>query len=149
MFFPSYHHEIFRSFYFWRKMTSMPKEKVKGQRHRGQKIFAPIWAFSGCISSLNSQISTKWYTKLAVASKSFPTFFRSSVKSKGYMADKSTILTQIIEHFGTVTPVWIHRWLRNAAQSLQWHRGGSLLIFRASVKFQGHTGRKIDDFDQN
>ena len=31
--------------------------------------------------------------------------------------------------FRTVTPVWIHRWIRGDAQSLKWHRGGALLFF--------------------
>ena len=102
-----------------------------------------------------------------------------------------------IERFRTVTPVWIHRWLRNDAQCLGWHRRGTFffkvirqisrshrpknwrfcsdlsffgwqlrfeftdgyemtqIAFRSmvdmpycfsmsSVKFQGHTGRKIE-----
>ena len=32
-------------------------------------------------------------------------------------------------HFRTVTPVWIHWWLWNDAQSLKQHRRGSLFIF--------------------
>ena len=36
-------------------------------------------------------------------------------------AEKSTILSRI-ERFPTVTPLWIHRWLGNDAQSLKWHR---------------------------
>ena len=30
----------------------------------------------------------------------------------------------------TVTPVWIHRWLQNNAQSLKWPKRGALLIFK-------------------
>ena len=41
---------------------------------------------------------------------------------------KIIVLTQIW-HFWTVTPVWIHWWLWNDAQSLKQHRGGSLFIF--------------------
>ena len=43
---------------------------------------------------------------------------RSSVKFQGHTALKSQNLTQI-GRFRTVTPVWIHQWLWNAAQSLK------------------------------
>ena len=45
-------------------------------------------------------------------------FSRSSVKFQGHTALKSLNLTQI-ERFRTVTPVWIHEWLWNAAQTLK------------------------------
>ena len=45
-------------------------------------------------------------------------FSRSSVKFQGHTALKSQNLTQI-GRFRTVTPVWIHQWLWNAAQSLK------------------------------
>ena len=41
-------------------------------------------------------------------------FSRSYVKLQGHMAKKKSILTQI-GRFRTVTPAWIHRWLRNDA----------------------------------
>ena len=37
-----------------------------------------------------------------------------------------------IEHFQTVTPVWIHQWLWNAAQSLMYYRRGALLFLAAT-----------------
>ena len=129
-------------------------------------------------------------------------FWRSSIKFQGHTAKKSSILTKI-GHFRTVTPVWIHWCLWNAAQSLKQHRRGAPLSFkvirqilrshrtkncrfwpklsvsglylqfeftdgfemmhkawcsieevpycfpRSSIKFQGHTGQKIADFDPN
>ena len=45
-------------------------------------------------------------------------FSRSSVKFQGHTALKASNLTQI-GRFRTVTPVWIHQWLRNDAQSLK------------------------------
>ena len=51
---------------------------------------------------------------------------------------KSSILTKI-KRFRTVTPVWIHQWLRNDAKSFKWHRRGALL---SSVKFQGYIAKK-------
>ena len=54
------------------------------------------------------------------------------------------ILTRI-EHFHTVTPVWIRWWLWTDAQSLMYYRRGArLCFFRSFIKFQGHTGWKID-----
>ena len=45
-------------------------------------------------------------------------FSRSSVKFQGHMAKKTSHLTKI-GRFRTVTPVWIHLWLRNDTQSLK------------------------------
>ena len=51
--------------------------------------------------------------------------------------------------FRTATPVWIHRWLWNIAQSLK-RKGEVPYCFpRSSIKFQGHTGQNITDFDPN
>ena len=72
------------------------------------------------------------------------------VKVRGQMARSQGLkiddLTRI-ERFRTVTPVWIHRWLRNDAQRLMGHRRGALYFPRSSVKFQGHTDRIMNDFD--
>ena len=51
--------------------------------------------------------------------------------------------------FRTVTPVWIYWWLWNDAQSLKQHKRGALWFSRPFVKFQGHRGHKIADFDPN
>ena len=37
-----------------------------------------------------------------------------------------------IERFRTVTPVWIHPWLWNDAQSFMWYRRGALLFLAAT-----------------
>ena len=58
----------------------------------------------------------------------------SEVKWQGHRGWKSTILTRI-KRFRTVTPVWIHRGLRNDAQRLKGHRRGALYFPRSSVKF--------------
>ena len=55
---------------------------------------------------------------------------------------------QILPQFGrfrTVTPVWIHRWLRNDAQSLKWCRRGVLLFFKVICQVSRSHGRKIND----
>ena len=71
-------------------------------------------------------------------------FPSSSIIFQGHKI--SPIFTRI-ERFQTVTPVWIHRWIWNDAQSLTWYRRSPLLFSRPSIKFQGHTGWKIDDLN--
>ena len=36
----------------------------------------------------------------------------------------------LFHDFWTVTPVWVHQWLQNDAQSLKQHRTGALLFFK-------------------
>ena len=75
--------------------------KSQGQRSKVKvtevkTIFAQIWAFPDCNSSYNIQMATKWCTKLEVALKRFPMFFkviRQISKSQG--TNKSLILTRI------------------------------------------------------
>ena len=57
-------------------------------------------------------------------------FSRLSVKFQGHAAKKMLILTKI-GHFLTATPVWIHQWLLNDAQSLKWRRRGALFFFQS------------------
>ena len=64
------------------------------------------------------------------------------------MGRKTDDFTQIAS-FGTITAVWIHRWLQNNAQNLKWHIRDALLFFDVSIKFQGHMGRKIGNYDPN
>ena len=82
-------------------------------RSHGSKIaeFDPDWAFPDCNSSLNSPLATKWCTKLEVALKRCPIVFQ------GHPSNFK--VTRLIVRFRTVTPVWIHHWLRNDAQSLK------------------------------
>ena len=56
--------------------------------------------------------------------------FMQMVKIR-YQRSRSQRWKQILPQFGcfqTVTPVWIHRQLWNDAQSLKWHRRGTLLF---------------------
>ena len=75
-------------------------------------------------------------------------FSRSSVKLQGHTALKKSILTQI-GRFRTVTPVWIHQWLRNDTQSLKWHRRGALLFLKVIRQISRSHGAKIVDLDPN
>ena len=68
-------------------------------------------------------------------------FLRSSVKFQGHTAKKSSILTQI-GRFRTVTPVWIHQWLWNDAQSLKQHKRGALLFLKVICQISRSHGSK-------
>ena len=127
------------------------RSSIKFQGDMAQIIieFDPDWAFPDCNSSLNSPIATKWRAKLGVALKRCPIVFQGHRSNfEVTRLKKSSILTQI-GRFRTVTPVWIHQWLWNDAESSKQHRRGALLFSRSYIKLQGHTAKKIVDFDPN
>ena len=69
---------------------------------------------------------------------------------------KDTEVKTPFSHFGTVTPVWIHilHVVKNVFSILMgeaWCGIGEMpyCFSRSSIKFQGHTGKKITDFDPN
>ena len=116
MFLSSYHHEIFMSYY-----KSDVHAKDQGQRSK---------RFLDCNSNLNSHMAMKWCTNLAVALKRCPIdSWNHQSNFKVTWTEKWTILTQIV-CFQIITPVWIHRWLQNNAQTLKWYRKGTLLFFK-------------------
>ena len=74
-------------------------------------------------------------------------FSMSSVKLQGHTTKKNpSILTQI-RRFRTVTPVWIHQWLGNDAQSLKLHRRGALLYFGVIHQISRSHGLKNRRFE--
>ena len=75
-------------------------------------------------------------------------FSRSSIKFQGHMALKSSNLT-LIGHFQTVTPLWIHQWLRNDAESLKWHRIWAILFFGVIHRISRSHGLKNWRFESN
>ena len=65
---------------------------------------------------------------------------------------RSQTSTPNLAVYGLLTQVWIHIWQWNHAHSWKQHRRGTLLPYcfsRSSVKFQGHMGQKVADFDPN
>ena len=68
--------------------------------------------------------------------------------SKVKVTGSKQILPQF-GHFWTVIPVWIHRWLWNDTQSLQWHRRGALLFFKVIHQISRSHRAKNADFDPN
>ena len=51
--------------------------------------------------------------------------------------------------FNTVTPIWIHRWLRNVVHSSKWHGRGVILFVVVVRLISSSHGTKIDTFDPN
>ena len=87
----------------------------------GTKIgdFDPNWAFPDCNSSSNSPIPKKWFTKLEVGGKRCPIVFQGHLPNFKVTQDKKISILTRIGRFRTVTPVRIHRYLRNDVQNLK------------------------------
>ena len=69
-------------------------------------------------------------------------FWRSSIKFQGHTAKKKSSILTKIGRFRTLTPVWIHWWLWNYAQSLKQHRRGALLFFEVIRQITRSHGTK-------
>ena len=124
----------------WSSIEEVPycfwRSYVKFQGHAALKIveFDPNWAFWDCNSSLNSPMAMKCCTKLETAKERCPIIFQGHPSNFKVTRDKtSPILTQIVR-FGTI------------GQS-QLSNPSDLPCSRSSLKFQGHTGQKMADFD--
>ena len=114
------------------------RSSVKFQGHTALKIveFDSDWGFPDCNSSLNTQMATKWCTKLGVALKRCPIVFQGHPSNFKVTRDKtSPILTQIGR-------------FRTIGRS-QLSNPSDLPYSMLFIKFQGHTGQKIADFDPN
>ena len=120
----------------WSSIEEMPYcfwgSSVKFLGHTAKKIvnFDPNWAFPDCNSNFNSPMGMKWCIKLEVAYKRCPIVLRGHPSNfKVAQLLKLSNLTQI-GRFRPATPVWIHWWLWNDAQSLKQHRRGALLFLK-------------------
>ena len=69
-------------------------------------------------------------------------FSRSSLKFQGHTGQKICRFWPELGVSHTVTPVWIHQWLWNDAQSLKQHMRGALV-------FQGHSSNFKVTRDKN
>ena len=98
---------------------------------RGQNKFRPnLWVFLDRISSFDSPITMKCVPYC---------FSRSSFKFQGHIWQKSTQM----KRFWTVTPVWIHWWPLNDAQSLACHSECALLFFGVIHQISRSRGQQI------
>ena len=77
---------------------------------------------------------------------------RSDVHARGQGQRSKVKVTEVmtlLSRFGTVTPVWIHIWWWNDAQSLMLLRRGALLFFKVDRQISRSHGYKNVDFDPN
>ena len=138
----------------WSSIEEMPccfsRSSVKFQGHTWQKIadFQPNWMFPDSNFSLNSPPMAMKAYSLKQHRKGALLFFKVIHRiSRSHGTKKSPILTRI-ERFWTVTPVWIHRWRWNDAQSMIYYVEEVPYNFsRSSIKFYGHTDWKINDLN--
>ena len=140
MFPSSYHHEIFRSDNQWQKQYSCKRSgsKVKVTEVKTQfSCFRTVTAVWIHIWQWNDAQSLMWLRRGALL------FFKAIVKFEGHTGQKMSNLTQI-RCFRTVTPVWIHQWLWNDAQSLELHRRGAQSFFTVIRQISSsHRAKKI------
>ena len=114
------------------------RSSVKFKGHTALKIvkFDPNWAFPDCNSSFNSPMAMKCYTKLEKAKERCPIVFQGHLSNFKVTRDQTApILTQI-GRFQTI------------GQS-QLSNLSDLPCSSSYVKLQGHTAKRIVDFDLN
>ena len=134
--------------YFWHNTNTIAGEYFLAATKQLYKWFSLSICLSVCLS-----VTPFWLcfhhciiTKLSgvIAND------RSDVHAKGQGHRSKVKVTEVITQlslFRTVTPVWIHILWWNDAYSLMLLRWGALLFLRSSVKYQGHTAKKIFEFD--
>ena len=74
---------------------------------------------------------------------------KRDILAKGQGQRSKVNVTEVkiqLSRFRTVTPVWIHGWLRNNAQSLKYQRTGALLFFKVIRQISRSHGTKIRQF---
>ena len=127
-----------------------PTSSVKFRGHTAQKIvdFDPNWAFPDCNLSLNSPMGLKWRTKLNVAKKRCPIVFQGHPSNFNVTRDKKSpifrpelcvsgqqLQFEFMEGFEMIHKAWCN------VEEVPYN------FVRSSIKFQGHTGWKIDNFN--
>ena len=115
-----------------------PRSSIKFQGHMALKIvqFDPNWAFPDCNFSLNSPMAMKCCTELETTKERCPIVFQGHSSNFKVTRDKTSLILSQIGHFRTIG-------------RSQLSNPSDLPCSRSSVKFQGHTGQKIVDFDPN
>ena len=131
---------------------SMQKVKVKGQGHKGHDPFSCFWTVTPVwIHMYGDEMMHKAWCCLEevpyCSSRSFdqghPSNFKVTRLKNHWFWPKLGVSRQN----RTVTPVWIHHWLWNDAQSLKQHRRGALLFFKVMRQFsRSRRTKKIANF---
>ena len=91
--------------------------KLLGHMAKKNRRFWPELSVSGLKFEFTDGIKTMHKASCIIEDVPY-CFPRSSVKFEGHTAQKTLILTQI-GRFRTISPIWIHQWVRNDAQGLK------------------------------
>ena len=134
----------------WSSVEEVPycfsRSCVKFQCHTAKKIIDvdPNSVFPDFNSSLNSTMALKWCTKLDVVKKRCPIVFQGHLSNFKVARDKKAAILTRIECFRTVTHGFekMHKAWRSIEKV-------PYCFPRSSMKFQGHMGLKIANFDPN
>ena len=127
---------------------------VKFQGHTALKIikFDPKWAFPDCNSSLNSPMAMKCYTKLETAKERCPFVFQghpSNFKKERcpfvFQGHPSNFKVTRYKTSPILTQIGRFRTIGRSQLS----NPSDLPCLGSSVKFLGHTAKKIVDLDPN
>ena len=128
------------------EVRCMQNFKVKDQGHRGQNQLSRFWTVTPVL------IDLWWWNDaqtLMLLRRGTLLFYKVGCQiSRSDGSKKLSILTQI-GRFSSVTPIWIHWWLWDYAQSLKQHRRGALSFFKVICQISRSCGTKITDFDPN
>ena len=92
-------------------------------------------------------MASKWCTELDVVLKRCPIIFQGHLLNLEVTRDRKSLILTGIEPFRTETPVWIHQWIWNDAHSWCCIEEGPYCSFMSFIKYQGHTGWKINDLN--
>ena len=88
------------------------------------------------------------YVPIIVSSWNFQELLpMTKVRSMQKVKVKVTEVTTQLNHFRTVTQVWIHIWWRKDPYSLMLLRRGALLFFKVIHQISRSHGSKIAEFD--
>ena len=118
----------------------MSMQEVKGQRSRSQRL-KPNLALSGLQLQFEFTYGYRMMHNACSSIEEVPYWFFKvmAAKFQGQTGQKLLILAQI-GRFRTVTPVWIHQWLSNDAQSLKYIGRGALLFFKVICQISRSHG---------
>ena len=139
----------------WSRIEEEPycfsRSYIKLQGHTALKIvnFDPNWALPDCNSSLESPMAAKWCTKLEVALKRPLLFFKVIRQISRLHSSKNSQIWPKLGISGLLLQLEFtdgHEMLHKAWNS---KREMPYCFPRSFIKFQGHTGQNITDFDPN
>ena len=141
----------------WSSIEEVPycfsRSCVKFQGHTGQKkihwFWKKNWAFPDCKSSFNPLMAMKWCTNLEATWERCPIVFQGHLLNFKVLRDKRSPILIQIERSQTVTPIWIHLWLWNDAQSLMCYIRGALSFSKVIRQISKSHRKKIANFDPN